>query len=114
MSRDKQIEEMARDINIADHEYCNGKCVGCEHKPMRIENCACVDIAIAKGLVNAGYRKASDVAREIFEEIEHKLPIRIVIEGELVYNANIVLEELKKKYLGEDINAPTKESEGEG
>lgn len=57
-----------------------------------------------KGFVNGYNKGASDVAREIFEEIEHKLPIRIVIDGELVYNASIVLEELKKKY----------ESEGEG
>lgn len=40
MDKEKQIEEMARAINVADHEYCNGKCIGCEHKPMRIEDCA--------------------------------------------------------------------------
>ena len=73
MSRDKQIEEMAKDINIANHEYCNGRCIGCEHKPKRIEDCACIDIAIATGLTAKGYRKASDLAEEIFGEIDKYL-----------------------------------------
>ena len=96
MNRDKQIEEMAKAINVADHEYCNGKCLGCEHKSMRIEDCACVDMAIAKGLVNAGYRKSTDVAREIFEEAD-KIFMATCLSLE-TYNAWC---ELKNKYTEE-------------
>ena len=101
MTRDKQIEEMAKAINVADHEYCNGKCIGCEHKPMRIENCACIDIAIAKGLANAGYRKSTELAREIFEEIESKLILSKAIHcGQKFYYTRLEddIAELKKKY----------------
>ena len=117
MNRDKQIEEMAKAINVADHEYCNGKCIGCEHKPMRIEDCACVDMAIAKGLVNAGYRKSTEVAREIFEEIERMLTVEIInIEEDFFHGTAarwdatrkkcyeeilVELDELKKKYTEE-------------
>ena len=57
MSNDKQIEEMALIIGgseIFEHEdYLEAK-----HK--------------AESIYNAGYRKASDVAREIFEEIDKR------------------------------------------
>ena len=33
----------------------------------------CMAASIANDLYNAGYRKASDVAREIFEEIEYHI-----------------------------------------
>ena len=53
----------------------------------------------AEALYNAGYRKASDVAREIFEEIESK---KMFIKDH-VGNMGIVvmlkdIAELKKKY----------------
>ena len=55
----------------------------------------------AKELYAKGYRKASDVAREIFEEID-KLVYRLLndvhyIAGDLVWDIN----ELKKKYESE-------------
>ena len=51
--------------------------------------------AIADELDNAGYRKASDVAKEIFEEIEKAL-------SSMKYNANtprktVTVEELKEQ-----------------
>ena len=104
MTKEKQIEEMARAINVADHEYCNGKCIGCEHKSMRIEDCACVDIAIAKGLYDAGYRKTSDIAREIFEEIRTQMREKVAINEGMAktfpYDADFYKgsAELKKKY----------------
>lgn len=51
MSREKQIEEMAKVI---------------------CENIDRID-GLAEALYNAGYRKASEVAREIFEEIDNIL-----------------------------------------
>lgn len=54
MSRDKQIEEMMRIINRANGEPDDSK----------------YSEQDATDLYNAGYRKAPDVAREIFEEIE--------------------------------------------
>lgn len=53
----------------------------------------------------------ANVAREIFDEIE-KLYME-ELEGCEVIISRFEFAELKKKYLGEDINAPTKESEGE-
>lgn len=101
MSRDKQIEEMANEIMK----------VVMRNRNMR---------QVAETLYNAGYRKASD----IFEEIESILSSDEIDEGlkyDEYWGASVAisridnkLAELKKKYLGEDINAPTKESEGEG
>ena len=64
---------------------------------------------IFKDTADAGYRKASDVAREIFEDVEKHL--KNLGRTGYVGNMSGILAELKKKYLGEDINAPTKESE---
>ena len=103
LSREKQIEEMAKDINISDHEYCNGRCIGCEHKPKRIEDCACIDIAIATGLTTKGYRKDTEVAEEIFGEIE-KLFKQHRIEFDMScidFYFDKHFRELKKKYTGE-------------
>ncbi len=59
MSRDKQIEEMAK--GICDIQ-CNGlKCNECD---------TCCEYRMqAIALYNAGYRKKSDVAREIFVDV---------------------------------------------
>jgi hypothetical protein len=94
--RDKQIEEMLRDIS----EIQNGgwKFVGNSEFTTDVTNEDVVEY-----LYNAGYRKATDVAREIFEEIED---IRLEHSyGEIDGNElNVKLFNLKKKY----------ESEGEG
>ena len=52
-----------------------------------------------------GYRKASDIAREIFEEIERE------IKNHGITYTQRKIAELKKKYIGEDTNVTTKESE---
>ena len=84
MSRDKQIEEMAKDI---------------DKSPWRIEQawrgCNINSIEIAEHLYTAGYRKASEVAREIFEEIEKLLAVDRNCEANLDVRD---LAELKKKY----------------
>ena len=57
MSRDKQIEEMAKTVKIA-------------HDEQRYLTSDRSINKIAEYLYTAGYRRAGDVAREIFEEIE--------------------------------------------
>lgn len=117
MSRDKQIEEMADEIKIAHDEqkYLTSD------KSIK---------AIAKHLYNSGYRKSTDLAEEIFAEIEeivakeiHRCDSmrakekdateRIYWEGgrHSLQQARYWLAELKKKYIGKDINVRTKESE---
>ena len=64
----------------------------------------------AKHLYNAGYRKQSEVAREIFEEIEQvmsSLDRRYMASGNPkqswgVRGAMAEIAELKKKYTGEE------------
>ncbi len=79
MSRDKQIEEMADIIN--NIEYNAYSEMG--------EEFANAD-RIAEDLVNAGYRKSAEVAREIFEELQGLLIMRIGVTQ--------AIAELKKKY----------------
>ena len=84
MNKDKQIEEMASIIgdckNIPD-EICDKhlKCAECK----------------ASRCYNAGYRKASEVAREIFEEIEEKC---FDPEENFFFISPTEFAELKKKY----------------
>ena len=60
MNRDKQIDEMARAMCF-QRESCTA------------QSCTkvnCETTWLAENLYNAGYRKSTDLAREIFEEIE--------------------------------------------
>ena len=112
MCRDKQIEKMAE----AMHDGCSivkatNQCRGED----------CLDCG-AVTLYDKGYRKASDVAREIFEEIEELLNLQAKIVCETrdkyretdepmlsfiamldgrIYSLRVVeehIDELKKKY----------------
>jgi hypothetical protein len=80
MNRDKQIEEMAKDLGIA-FQLAGTTRFG----------------AVAEVLVNAGYRKASDVAREIFEEIEKETEIGRIMNACAIVSLD-ALAELKKEY----------------
>ena len=94
MNRDKQIEEieltevdiLANDLNqhCADlaENYCGGlTCLSC----------------LAHALTEKGYRKASDVAREIFEEIGEL--VNEYLDGRIyTHDFCTYLAELKKKY----------------
>ena len=88
---EKQIEEMAR-LLCGQAKSCNECSV---HKPCLMMNCARI-------LTDNGYRKASDVAREIFEELE-KLMLDGAIGGK--YPTKVInpekYDELKKKYESE-------------
>ena len=86
MSRDKQIEEMARILNKAD---------GFDDDPVwyndRLHEC--------EALYNAGYRKASDFAEEIFAEIEGILSRQhLKLLFGLPSDVTREVAELKKKY----------------
>lgn len=83
MSRGKQIEEidvMANDIAMTCPDLVND---GCGRR-------SCVE-CLANGMSDLGYRKASEVAREIFAEIEEVL-------NNLGYFDELDFNELKKKY----------------
>lgn len=65
MNREKQIEKMAKYC----HFYEDGNCTLGEELGVACDN-QCDMYEFAKRLYNAGYRKTSEVAEEIFEEIE--------------------------------------------
>ena len=109
MDREKQIEEMANEIY--ETLMLEAEC------PLSGMDRA----IIADLLVGKGYRKASDVAKEIFEEIEKVFTKRIAFYTDMkkqrtlffveqyaetmITNCNIYLQEiaeLKKKYTGEE------------
>ena len=104
MNRDKQIEETAQDIC----GYCAGGICILDSRKCDLK---CSYHEIVEKCYNAGYRKASDVAREIFEEIEKLISSECLvikdengIRGYVDASVHYILAELKKKY----------ESEGEG
>ena len=83
MNRDKQIEEMATTIS----NHLDGFMTEAD-----------IDI-LAATLYNAGYRKASDVAREIFEEIEENLNNLIrYYKEKRKYVTEVEYNELEQRY----------------
>ena len=85
MSREKQIEEMAEDLMACHTEFYNNAEIYTDYDET------------AKEMYAKGYRKQSEVAREIFEEI-----------GDIVWShsdAHLIInrkwfDEIKKKYTG--------------
>ena len=102
MSKEKQIEEMALII-------CGFKdCTDCISR-MGLRKCG--GKAYAERFYNAGYRKQTETAREIFWEIDKLLTI--LLDDDETGRKYIAIDHLKyislkKKYDGEDTNAPTK------
>lgn len=84
--KEEEIGEMA--------EILVSACVDQEPCPVGCEKCH------AEKLYNAGYRKASDVARKIFGEINELKDeyARGDIDGNALY---VGLYQLEKKYIGE-------------
>ena len=107
-NREKQIEEIVKDFCPLYQEY--GSCKRCNNV-LDIDEEPCYYGCVANLIIDYGYRKASDVAREIFEEIDRMiynvLNDRHYIMGDMCYE----VAELKKKYIGEDINVTTKNTE---
>ena len=64
MSKEKQIEEIA-EITSRDCGNCNS----CKYVGMKGDGIDCIDYFFANTLYNAGYRKQSEVALEIFDNI---------------------------------------------
>lgn len=88
MDRDKQIEEMANIINEMDEPNAH------YYDEILEQHEAFADcFTIAKHLYNAGYRKASEIAEEIFEKL------KVDLKGYISLN---YLDELKKKYAEEE------------
>ena len=85
MNRDKQIENMARAIHINCHKGLTST----------------EATMIAKWCYQEIDRKASEVAREIFEEIDKCTIRKVVRNGEVLYDFSERFDELKKKYTGE-------------
>ena len=99
MDSDKQIEEMAYDVCNSSHctveEWqCCSVCAGLCEKAKRI----------SEKLTAKGYRKASEVAREIFEEIDKVLNFykKYNPYNDLLKCVIDKLAELKKKYTEEN------------
>ena len=105
MSRDKQIEEIVKDICPFYKEY--GTCEECNTE-LYIDDEPCYWECIAKCIVRNGYRKAEDVAREIFAGLnEIGMVTKVVCDGKIVYDITDKFTEFKKKYESEDfIPAP--------
>lgn len=100
MDREKQTEEMAKVI---------------DKSPWKLEQdftgCNINSSDIAESLYNAGYRKQSEVAREIFEEIEGALLNNHCLDEwsdcptpHYYEELKDDIAELKKKYSEEPVN----------
>lgn len=107
MSRDKQIEEMAK--IMTEKPSCIGlPCSLCEFngKP------PCMERFKARYLYEEGYRKASDVAEEIFAEIG--VLVNEYLDGRSYKHEFLTkIVEVKKKYIGKDTNVTTNTEDGE-
>ena len=95
----KQIEEMMKVVHNAELDYFHTMVT--RDIDDIIDGVASRDEIVATALYNAGYRKASDVAREIFAEIE-----KLKYNGWSAVNVYpcidyIGLAELKKKHESE-------------
>ena len=87
MSKDKQILKMQKVLSNSNIVYGMGEYT---------------DIAISEAFYNAGYREASEVAREIFEELEkHTVVLGLGDATRHIYFRGIekeIINELKKKH----------------
>lgn len=110
MTDNEQVQEMARDIELL--YYCEGyeddrgcywanTCTFCKSANREKSE------TIAKHIYSKNYRKASEVAKVIFEEIEKRIDSITIVMGRLdslrTYHKTLdkvmaELAELKKKY----------------
>lgn len=132
MTMEKQIEEMVKIMNECCNRYdeqgnhLGNKCYECEEWSDDNHCCCSYNVKEAEALYNADYRKASDVAEEIFAEIEEMLNMQAIIVCQTresasaedepmlsylamldgrIYSLRVVEEriaELKKKYKGSE------------
>lgn len=98
----KQIDEMAKDLCRVDTCEIKKSGIPCNHR--------CKAHIYATRAIDKGYRRASEVAREIFEEIEEKGKVdEPIVEYYILSYSE--LAELRKKYEGEDTNVRTNTEE---
>lgn len=103
MNEEKQIEEMAKDLQEThDYEGCEAwHCGGCEYEKYG-KGYFCSSIKQAEKMTVKGYRKASEVVDEFVKLLKERL-----FSVPTVYNSHFgriidkVSEELKKKYTEE-------------
>ena len=98
MDKEKQIEEMAKDFCALD--------MPCEECHLYKNRCHAKKYATRA--YNAGYRKASKVAREIFEELSKFIVTKVIDNGTITYDIGDKYKELQKKYGVEGINPSEK------
>lgn len=60
MSREKQIDEIAKDVWKASCAGQGIECTKCENANNSTDEYSCVDFVISQNLYNAGYRKQSE------------------------------------------------------
>lgn len=104
MCKEKEIDSMAKTIGLCDIYEKDIEC----HNPKKHCFCKenpCVHQRIAERLYKVGYRKQSDVANEIFKEIE-----KIMVRPENTYGivfyhcSKQSYDKLKKKYTDGNIH----------
>ena len=66
--KEKQVEEMAKDVWKASCAGNDLKCNTCEHSGLLNNEYSCLDFVMAEGLYNAGYRKQEWIS------VEERLP----------------------------------------
>ena len=92
--RDKQ--KIIGDICPLYKEY--GTCEQCNTE-LDIDDEPCYYGCMANAIVNNGYRKSSEIAEEIFGEIEAKSPFILDhVDGDYIVIRTDHFAELKKKY----------------
>lgn len=96
----EEIEKMSAIMSNASYADCAGTPLIPESQGI-CDKVDCHTCKQARQLLNMGYRKQSEVAKEIFEEIE-KLTYRLLndkdyISGDLIWD----IGELKLRYVGE-------------
>ena len=109
IEEEKQIEEMIEIVKpFVSGLTCEEESGFCELIDCR--NCNARNLS--NKLYNAEYRKQSEVARKIFDELDTFIVTKVIDHGTLSYDIGDRYVELKKKYLGENINVHTKEKIG--
>lgn len=99
MQREKQIEEIAREMCHLSAE-CK-TCQICNERYHGDNDDLCYFKCVAKEIINHGFRKQSEVVKEIFEEIDN---IIYNLRDSPFYSSSDAVDELtelKKKYIGE-------------
>lgn len=93
MSRDKQIDDLAEKIREIKEYITDRDGITYGERYVTVSHSE----RIAKHLLDADYRKASDVAREIFEDVESLINLICLMTG-LNIKAFDKYIKLKKKY----------------